>query len=112
MKSIKQIYEEVLKTRISTDNFTNVIGEDDIIKTKIMIEDNFLDDGILSLYKVGASKYELTFNVVNEEKLLGELYGKSIDIIKFLIDVLELSYDTAKERFPKLDFQEYDKLNT
>jgi len=112
MKTFKQIYEEVLKPRISTDNFTNIIGEDDIIKTKIMIEDNFLDEGTLSLYKEGASKYELEFNVANEEKLLGELYGKSVDIIKFLIDVLELSYNVAKERYPKLDFAEYDKLNS
>ena len=81
MKTLKEIYESVkitkpIKVTVSSDNFTNILAEDDVndgtnaYTFKINIEDDFMDDSILALYKVGASKYNLKFEIENDSKIL------------------------------------------
>lgn len=109
MKSLKELYESAIKTIVSTDNFTNIIGEEAQIKSKITVEDDFIDDGILSVYKNGAEKYDLTFNVANKEQTIAEFCGTSTNLIKFLLDICEMSFENIQKKYPKLDFEEYDK---
>lgn len=109
MKILTQIFENVIKPRVASSNFTIVLGEEDnsSIKIKIIVEDNFIDDGIHSLYKVGAKKYNLEFNILNDELTQGELYGTSKNLIEFLLDISEMLYDDIVKKYPKLNFKEY-----
>lgn len=94
---------EVLKNKNISEN------ESDIIKNKISIEDDFIDDGILALYKIGANKYRLEFEIVNKNMTEATLFGTNKDLIGFLLNVLDMTYSAIKEDYPKLDFNEYEK---
>ena len=115
MKTFTEIFNESSKPKvlISTDNFTNVLGEADATSQnfKINIEDDFLNDGILALYKVGANKYSLKFEISDKAEVNAQLSGISSNLIKFLLDIMEMTYDKIKEKYPKLDFASYEKLN-
>jgi len=114
MKFFTEIFNECAKPKvlISTDNFTNILAEDSSNSQifSINIEDDFLDDSILALYKIGASKYSLKFEISDTAKVNAQLSGTSINLIKFLLDVMDMMYDKIKEKYPKLDFIAYEKI--
>lgn len=116
MKTFKDLYNKSkkIKTMISSDNFTNILGEDgqDTQYTfKINVEDDFIDDAILALYKAGANKYNLKFELLDNANVSAYLSGPSLNLIKFLLDIADMLYPIIKEKYPKLDFTEYEKLN-
>ena len=78
---------------------------------KVNIEDEFSDDAILALYKAGASKYNLKFEVIDVPKITAHLSGTSLNIIKFLMDIMDITYEAIKQKYPKLNFAEFEKLN-
>jgi hypothetical protein len=116
MKNLKDIFNEALKPKvyISTDNFTSILAEDntdDINTFKINITDEFSDKGILELYKSGASKYNLTFEIADVPKITAHISGTSSNLIKFLLDIAQMLFADIKQKYPKLDFTTYEKLN-
>lgn len=118
MKFLTTIFTEAIKKPriyVSTDNFTNILAEDDYKNEeyvyKINVEDDFIDDATLALYKAGASKYKLKFELLDNADVSASISGTSTNLIKFLIDILGMLYSTIKNKYPKLDFTEYEKSN-
>jgi hypothetical protein len=123
MTKLKDIYEgcKIPKVVISSDNFTNILAEDKESENKksevnsqilkIIVEEDFLDDAILALYKAGASKYNLKFEVVDKSEISAYLSGISLNLIKFLLDISEMLLENIKEKYPNLNIDEYIKLN-
>ena len=53
-----------------------------------------------------------TISLTNSAGLITTyLSGTSLNLIKFLLDIADMLYPIIKEKYPKLDFTEYEKLN-
>lgn len=123
-RQIKRPKDEIISSRIDEVEWmikihkhnlsllNNIRESEDIPKTKITVEEEFIDEGIETLYKLGADKYSLEFAIVNDSYTLASLYGTDINLIKFLLDIAEIPYDNIKKKYPKLDFISYEKIES
>lgn len=94
--TIKKIYERVLESLNESVN-------------KITVEEDFSDDGIYALYTVAAKNLNLDLDIDQGSKISAILSGKDEDIIKFLIDIAEMSQESIIKKYPNLDFSSYAK---